>query len=73
MLDLGERSRRGDRKGALEAHLAWLLSAEIAEGSDIPFRREAATFRSTFDELIRVYDAAMTARSEIAVRGRGEG
>lgn len=73
MLDLGERSRRGDRKGAIEAHLTWLLSADIAEGSDIPFRREAAVFRSTFDELIRVYDAAMRQRNEVAVRAKGEG
>ena len=73
MLDLGERSRRGDRTGALEAHLAWLLSAPIADGSDIPFRREAAIFRSTFDELIRVYDAAMRQRNEVAVRAKGEG
>lgn len=73
MLDLGERSRHGDRKGALDAHLDWLLSAPIAEGSDIPFRREAATFRATFDELIRVYDAAMRQRNEVAVRAKGEG
>jgi len=73
MLDLGERSRRGDRQGALNAHLEWLLSAPIADGSDIPFRREAALFRSTFDELIRVYDAAMRQRDEVAVRAKGEG
>lgn len=73
MIDLEERSRRGDRQGALDAHLDWLLSEPIADGSDIPFRREAMTFRSTFDELIRVYDQAMRERNEVAVRGRGEG
>lgn len=72
MLDLEARSRGGDRKGALEAHFDWLLADERTEGSDVPFRREAATFRTTFDELIRVYDEAMKARNEVAVRGRGE-
>lgn len=73
MVALERRSRAGDRKAALRDHLDWLLSDPIAEGTDIPFRREAQSFRSTFDQLIDVYDEAMRARDQVAVRGRGEG
>ena len=73
MLDLESNSRAGDRSGALDRHLDWLLDDARTDGSDVPFRREAATFRETFDELIRIYDEAMQARHEVAVRGRGEG
>lgn len=73
MLDLEQRSRDGDRRGGLDAHLDWLLDDTRTDGSTVPFRREAETFRSTFDNLIRVYDEAMRARHQTAVRGRGEG
>ena len=72
MVALEERSRSGDRRDALARHLDWLQSDTLTDGSDVPFRREAETFRRTFDELIRVYDEAMTARNQTAVRGRGE-
>lgn len=73
MLALRERSAAGDRAGAARDHLAWLLSAEIAEGTDIPFHREAVAFRRSFDTLIEVYDRAMTKADQVAVRGKGEG
>lgn len=73
MVALERRSRAGDRKAALRDHLDRLLSDPIAEGTDIPFRREAQSFRSTFDQLIDAYDEAMRARDQVAVRGRGEG
>ncbi len=73
MLALEGQSRAGRRGDALRAHLDWLLSDPVTGGGDVPFRHEAATFRHTFDELIRVYDEAMRARDEVAVRGRGEG
>lgn len=73
MLDLEQRSRAGQRGDALKTHLDWLQSDAVTGGSDVPFRHEAATFRATFDELIRIYDEAMKARNEVAVRGRGEG
>lgn len=70
MLALRERSAAGDRAGAARDHLDWLLSDAIAEGTDIPFRREAVAFRESFDTLITVYDRAMTRAGETAVRGR---
>ncbi len=73
MVTLEERSRAGDRQDALARHLDWLQSDPITGGSDVPFRAEAEVFRRTFDELIRVYDEAMRARDQVAVRGRGEG
>lgn len=71
MIALREASAAGDRAGAAQRHLDWLLSDEIAEGTDIPFRREAAAFRQSFDDLIAVYDSAMTQSGAVAVRGRG--
>lgn len=73
MIGLQQAARDGRRRDSAASHLDWMLSDPIAEGSDVPFRREAQTFRQAFDELIRVYDEAMTARNEVAVRGRGEG
>lgn len=73
MSSLEEQARDGHRRDALARHLDWLQSDALTEGSDVPFRREAERFRHRFDELIRVYDEAMTARNQTAVRGRGEG
>lgn len=73
MVGLEEQSRTGDRRSAIDAHLDWLLSDPITGGSDIPFRQEAERFRLRFDDLIRIYDEAMVARNQVAVRGRGEG
>lgn len=72
MLALREGSAAGDRAGAARRHLDWLLSPAIAEGSGIPFRREAAAFRDKFDELIAIYDRAMARADQVAVRGKGE-
>lgn len=72
MVTLEERSRAGDRSAALKDHLVWLHSAPLTESSNVPFHREAETFRRTFDELVRFYDEAMEARNQKAVRGRGE-
>lgn len=65
------RERCDSSMGRVEAgkrHLDWLLSAEISDGSDIPFRREAEAFRTTFDTLIASYDQAMENREEEPVR-----
>ena len=72
MVTLEERSRAGDRLDSLADHLEWLQSEPLTEGSTVPFHREAQNFRTTFDQLILAYDAAMTARNQKAVRGRGE-
>lgn len=73
MLDLEEEVRAGgSRADALQRHLDWLTDPVRTDGGDVPFHREAAEFRETFDELIRVYDEAMQARQLKAVRGRGE-
>jgi len=72
MVTLEERARAGNRRDALAEHLDWLQSEPLTEGSTVPFHREAANFRTTFDALIKAYDEAMTARNQKAVRGRGE-
>ena len=70
MVTLRERCETTDRRDAGRRHLDWLLSDAIADGSDIPFRREAQEFRETFDELIASYDRAMTEFGQQAVRHR---
>lgn len=72
MIALRERSASGDRAGAARSHLDWLLSGPIAEGTTIPFHREAVAFRESFDNLIAVYDRAMRRANQVAVRGKGE-
>ena len=67
MVTLREQAER-DPVGAGERHLQWLMSDAIAEGTGIPFVREAAAFRDTFDALIASYDAAMATRGDRAVR-----
>lgn len=69
MLDLEQQSDRAD---ALRRHIDRLLDPALTGGSDIPFRAEAEAFRTTFDRLIDLYDQAMAARAQVAVRGRGE-
>jgi hypothetical protein len=73
MLDLRAASRAGDRAAAARRHLDWLFSDPIAEGTGVPFHREAAAFRGKFDALIAAYDRAMRAADQVAVRGKGEG
>lgn len=72
MIALRERAA-ADRGEAARRHLDWLLSSEIADGTDIPFHREAVAFRQSFDGLIRIYDQAMAKADQVAVRGKGEG
>ena len=48
----------------------WLLSDEIADGSNIPFVREAAEFRDSFDKLIAAYDQAMSEAHQVPVKGK---
>lgn len=38
----------GDRVGALDQHLAWLLSDEVAQGTTIPFPNEARAFSGVY-------------------------
>ncbi len=70
MLDMADTVRTKGRRAAADAHLEWLLSDSICDGSDIPFVREASAFRASFDRLITVYDDAMKARHQQAVRAR---
>ena len=72
MIRLREDGARGGRKGAARRHLDWLLSPAIAEGTDIPFRTEAAEFRASFDALIHVYDEAMIQAHQTPVKGKGD-
>ena len=68
MIRLRDTSRAGNRRDAAKRHLDWLLSADIADGSDVPFRREAMRFRTTFDDLLRSYDEAMEQADYAAIR-----
>lgn len=68
MVSLRERCETEGRVDAGKRHLDWLMSEAIANGSGIPFHKEAVAFRSTFDELIAAYDAAMTAGGEDAIK-----
>jgi hypothetical protein len=70
MIRLREDCRAGGRRVAAERYLAWLLSPEITDGSDIPFRREALAFRATFDSLLHSYDEAMLRADQEAIRHR---
>lgn len=69
MLALQGGTRAGDRPGAAARHLDWLTSDAVSGAGDIPFRDEAIAFRAAFDTLISLYDRAMRARNEVAVRG----
>lgn len=70
MIALREESRRLGRAEAARRHLDWLLSPDTADGTDIPFHREAAEFRASFDDLIEVYDEAMERARQVPVKGR---
>jgi hypothetical protein len=70
MIRLRETAAREGREIAARRHLDWLLSDEIAEGSNIPFVREAAEFRDSFDNLIAVYDLAMSEAHQVPVKGK---
>jgi hypothetical protein len=72
MIRLREEGARGGRRDAACRHLDWLLSPEIAEGTDVPFRTEAAEFRASFDALIHVYDEAMVQARQTPVKGKGD-
>ena len=68
MIALAENCAKEGRAAAGRRHLDWLLSPEISEGSDIPFRSEAIRFRDSFDALITAYDAAMTRADQVPVK-----
>jgi len=70
MIALRKNCTTVGRAAALRQHLDWLLSDEIADGSDIPFRREARQFRDKFDELIATYDQAMTSADQVPVKSK---
>jgi hypothetical protein len=72
MIRLREDGARGGRRDAARRHLDWLLSPGIAEGTDVPFRTEAAEFRASFDALIEVYDEAMVQARQTPVKGKGD-
>jgi hypothetical protein len=68
MIRLREESRAGRRAEAAKRHLDWLISDEIAGGSDVPFREEAAAFKASFDRLIHAYDSAMAEADQVPVK-----
>jgi hypothetical protein len=68
MVTLRERCSSIGPVEAGKRHLDWMMSDEIADGTCIPFRREAAAFRDTFDALIAHYDEAMHRSNEDPVR-----
>ena len=70
MISLRETCATEGRAPAMRKHLDWLLSPEIADGTDIPFRREAVQFREKFDELIATYDQAMTRADQVPVKNK---
>ncbi len=70
MIALRNNCARLGRREAGRIHLDWLLSPERTGGSDIPFHREAAAFRRTFDDLVAAYDRAMAATNQVAVKHR---
>lgn len=73
MLEVIERSAAGERRAAGRAHLDWLRSDAVTEGTDVPFHREAWAFRAAFDTLVTTYDRAMTESGEVAVKGKPPG
>jgi hypothetical protein len=68
MIRLRENTHEWGPEEAGKRHLDWLMSAEITDGTDVPFHREAKAFRDTFDRLIAKYDEAMIERNEKVVR-----
>lgn len=68
MVTLRERCETEGRVDAGRRHLDWLMSGDIAGNTDIPFHREALAFRTTFDDLIAAYDAAMAEEGMQSVR-----
>lgn len=72
MIRLREECAGAGRADSARRHLEWLLSPEIAEGTNIPFRSEAAEFRAGFDALIAVYDRAMVQAQQTPVKGKGD-
>ena len=70
MIRLRRTAASEGRGAAARRHLDWLLSDEVADGSNIPFVREATAFRESFDKLIAVYDRAMSAAHQVPVKGK---
>jgi hypothetical protein len=68
MIRLRDETRGGDRQGAAQRWRDWLLSDAVTGGGDIPFGAEARRFRTTFDDLLASYDAAMASRDLTAIR-----
>ena len=68
MIRLRLNCERLDRRQALDHHMEWLLSSEISGGTTIPFYDEACRFRAHYDELITLYETAMTDAGYQAVR-----
>ena len=70
MIRLREQSAHDGKAEAARRHLEWLLSAEVSDGTGIPFVEEAVAFRESFDNLIAVYDEAMNAADQVPVKGK---
>lgn len=63
MINMRQRARQGDGRQAVQDHYNWLQSDEIADGTGIPFIREARQFQAEFDTLITEYNEAMKAKN----------
>jgi hypothetical protein len=70
MIDLRETGREKGRAEAARRHIEWLLSPDIAEGTNIPFRSEAVSFHHSFESLIALYDRAMNRADQAPVKGK---
>ena len=63
------RDRHGSR-AAINAHIEFLMSESITNGTDIPFYEEAKAFRQSYDRLIVEYDEKMKKQGLEAVKNK---
>ncbi len=67
MIEFREECIALGREAAMDRHIAWLLSDEIAEGTGVPFCREAMAFEPIYAENKRLYRESMERKSEAPV------
>jgi hypothetical protein len=65
MAQLRDDCRTMGRKEAMDKFMAWLQSPEIAEGTDIPFHREAVAFAGVYWQNKAEYEASV--KKQVAV------
>jgi hypothetical protein len=64
MIQFRENSYRLGRRDALEQHLDWLLSPEVADGTSIPFYREAVAFCGSYLDHKLLYFESLQRRGK---------